>query len=248
MKQSFDYFEYKLPDMTAEYYANKAIDVLKQIQSKFPDQFKRNFRSPSEVLTLSGVRAFDTYYDLGQNFDAESIQELKKLLGKHGILLILETMDFADETNKTNRYSLLNIQGFENIKKQYGNIPSWIPLHFDKLQRDVDFMTWWWAWQNNIAMEATRDNDKLIQKWLKIDWYAPLNITFGMLLGYPGEAICSILWDDVSQNAIVKKADKFNGAQPVYDYSKKLVKNKNIQNHTKLWSDILTLVYDDLKI
>jgi hypothetical protein len=69
--------EYSLPAEAPELYAERAIGILQQIKQQFPE-FYPKFIAPSEVLTLSGVRAFDTYYELGTEAIPKQIDSLRK--------------------------------------------------------------------------------------------------------------------------------------------------------------------------
>lgn len=247
MKPIYDFFQYRLPEGAADEYAQRAVKILQEIQAKFPELYT-SFKAPSEILTLSGVRAFDTYYDLGEEAIQKQITGIKALLKKHGILLLEADFLPANDVYSDHQYSLVHMEALRDLPNRYGHIPGWRSLHIEAMKQDFDFMTWWHLfWQKGIAAEE-RDNET-IRKWLRNDWWAPHNISFGMLLGYPGEAIVSYLEeseDSEVATARILHADIPDTAQPMYSYLSSLANNVNIVAHEKLWSEILGKVYNML--
>ncbi len=71
---NYEYLEYSLPEEDVESYISRAVKILKDINTLFPE-FYDSFRCPSEVLALSGARAFDTYYELGTGASRKKIDE-----------------------------------------------------------------------------------------------------------------------------------------------------------------------------
>ena len=74
------------------------------------------------------------------------------------------------------------------------------------------------------------------------------HILFGVLVGYPDEAIMrSILPQQDGQEpqvaAKIRHADYYDCPQPVYDYPKSLASNAVIRKHEQLWSSILEEYY-----
>jgi len=240
---NYDIFDYKLPPLTAEEYASAALSILGGIKNEFPEFYDR-FKSPSEVLTLSGVRAFDTYYELGKSTPPQRIQELKEFLYKYGIILIEEKqvnsipggVQFDD-----NPYSIIHFDALKRLTNDYKNSEISIPDE-DTILDPKSFIIWWFFWKANIMMSK----NEVLKDLICNDVWAPHNITFGMLLGYPGEAIVSICIDpDIigGVEAKIRHARDRNGAQPVYEYAPELKGNKNISVHENLWSAILDEVY-----
>jgi hypothetical protein len=244
---AYDLFQYKLPEGSADEYAGQAIQILQEMKIEFPE-FYDEFKIPSEVLTLSGVRAFDTYNGLGESATKEQIAGIKALLRKHRILLLEEEFLPANDTSDDHQYSLVHLDALDDLPNSYAYIPGWKPFYAEAMKQDFDFMTWWQLyWQKGIAVEA-RDN-KHIQKALQHDWWVSHNISFGMLLGYPGEAIVSCITEnenDKITDARIEHVDKFDGPKPVYVYHAFLANHPNIVAHEKLWSDILMKVYKTL--
>jgi len=247
-ERRYDYFKYRLPEKSTQHYANNALKILKDIKHEFPDLF-RVFRVPSEVLTLSGVRAFNAYNQLGR-INAATKNGIKALLKRHNLLLVEDTVPVLGGSNRDNLFMLVNFAALSEIPKTYGYIPSWPKPVIRHMQTGQDFLLWWTVWKVLISQELV-DNKRLPgREWVQ-DGYAAHNIAFGMVLGYPGEAIASCLWGEEAGiaeiSARIKHATQYSGPQPIYSYTEKLKDNPNIQAHEKLWSDILTIVYKDLK-
>lgn len=247
--RNYKYFQYSLPSEPPKHYVNNAISIIKDIKVYYP-QFYKHFICPSEALTLSGVRAFDTYYDLGKDADPADIEGLKKLLKSHGILLVEDTYEIVRESNEEHNYSLVNTSALLEIPKHYGHLPppGWNPPNLAAIDKDTDFYLWWFIWQFAITSHAPLD--KTMREWLKKDPLAFHTITFGILLGYPGEAISSALYETEQDydngrvcNAKIALASAIDGAQPVYSYLKDVEENQHIKKHEELWSNILEGVY-----
>ena len=255
MAQNYEYLGYALPTGTSDEYATNALLILAKIEKQFPE-FYDSFRCPSEILTLSGARAFDTYYELGEGISAQKITDLKKLLLSHGIVLLMEAFPFGNEPEleTDNRYSLVHVEAFYDMPNRYHHMPKpgWDKPNFTKLTNDNDFFLWWGNWQRSILLVP--ELDATIKDLLAISSWTAHDLTFGMLLGYPGEAIISFGFEteaisDAGQNrnAKIKHAEKFDGAHPVYGYLDVVENHPNIIGHEKLWSDILEKVYSKLE-
>jgi hypothetical protein len=242
----YDYFKYQLPDKSATHYANNALKILREIKREFPDLF-HIFRAPSEILTLSGVRAIDAYNRLGR-IDAATITGIKGLLMQHHQLLFEEAFSVVNGKDRDNLFLLVNLDALATLPKTYGYIPCWQKPVIRHTQDGKDFVLWWELWKIDLSQRLVEDTKLPVGVWLK-DSYAPHNMTFGMLLGYPGEAIASSLWgeEDKLMEARIKYAREYTGPVPIYDYAQELKDNPNILAHEKLWSEILTKVYTELK-
>ncbi len=248
MKTVYGTFNYQLPPQSSQDYASRAIPTLQALRKSFPKLYKKNFRCPSEVLTISGVRAFDTYYDLGNEASAGLRKELEAFFAEYGILYLDETAEVLGDKNEEGKYSLVNQDALKDIPNRYGYIPGWTQYGPRKMQRYEDFALWWLVWQRQVAMLKRRDTKLPLDT---VDLIAASNdVPFGMLLGYPGEAImASILipdmWDEYGKLAQARIAygSAFDGAEPIYSYPKELADNPNIMAHETLWSEILEQVY-----
>jgi hypothetical protein len=239
---------YKIPPESAEKYAQNAVTILNELKIQFPE-FYDEFKAPSEVLTLSGVRAFDTYYELGENVPAERVSELREFLLNNGIVLVEETEvnKVAGKLSTDNPYSVIHVAALNRISDRYTENAAFTAPDIDVITDAKSFFLWWFIWKQKFTDGLQGD----IKQFIKNDVWAGHSATFGMLLGYPGEAIMSLFWDDADVQiamieAKVLHADKFDQAWPRYDYVKDLESNDNIVAHEKLWSGILERVYTDL--
>lgn len=252
MVRNFDYLRYTPPSEPVQTYVDNAIAVLLDIQSHYP-QFYKQFICPSEVLTLSGVRAFDTYYELGTEATEEDIVGLKNLLKRHSLLLLEEAFDIYNQHNEEHHYSLVHIPATLEIPERYKRLTAlgWVPPNFTAVTKDTDFFLWWFLWKETTMSRA--DSDATMAEWFKRDCWTAHNLTFGVLLGYPGEAICSALYateqDSDEERAKVEYGDteEFDGAQPIYFYLRDVADDPHIKRHEDLWSSILTGVYAKLE-
>jgi len=253
MDRNFDYFKYILPAEPVQTYIKNAIATLTDIKSSFP-QFYKHFICPSEVLTLSGVRAFDTFYELGKEADRKDIDGIKELLKSHDVMLVEDIYEIANHRNEDNLYSLVNTSALLDIPKHYTHLPppGWTPPNLKAMDKDADFYLWWFIWQ--FAIAGNRDPEPPLSDWFKKDHMAFHDITFGILLGYPGEAICSALYEteqDYDEGRVlqanISNAALFEGARPIYNYLRDVADNPHIKNHEKLWSNILKGVYETLE-
>lgn len=203
---------------------------------------------------MSGVRAFDTYYELGKEASRAEIEDLKALLKKYGTVLLEEDFPFGDEASADNRYSIVHISALNDIPNRYKHLPKpgWKQPDFTQLENDLDFFLWWENWQRSILL--VKKLDMTCKDWLTNSSWMAHTMTFGVLLGYPGEAICSALYetevDGKSGQVIEAKithANKFDGAQPIYDYLKGVEDSPVLASHQALWSSILDGVYLELE-
>lgn len=245
----YDIFDYYQPSEPANVYGANALKILSEIKRDFSDEF-HNFAAPSEVLTLSGVRAFDTYYELKPDKDNTYKQKLRDLLIVHGVLFVDETLPFIGEENKENRYSLVHLRALEQLPQTYRHMPFWLPFNHQNIHRDSDFYAWWMFWRDGFHTHGEEWQNGILHEWLSK--YLPVahDVTFGMLLGYPGEAIVGAIVDQTDgshkmTDAKILHADKYDGAQPVYCFPSELADDPAIVAHQKLWSDILGAVYRD---
>lgn len=253
MQHNEDYLLYQLPPYTAEHYAKNAIEILTELKNTFPELYTP-FLLPSEILTISGVRAFNTYYELGEEVDEKRVNQLKKFFQSKGILLIEDTFPVVYEQNKTRAYSLVHIESLYDLPNRYKKLSandnplSWNKPDLEHITHETDFWLWWFMWQFRIANNA---NDATVQKWRAQDGGYFQNLTFGMLLGYPGVAICDNL-DAVNDESLASElihasiSHSDTGARPVYDYQSNNKNNSTILNHQALWSAILSSVYKSI--
>lgn len=241
--QNTDVFQYSLPHGTSKEYAQNALKIL-QIIEKIQPKLLSSLLQSDAVLTLSGVRAFDTYLSFEKLTDTE-IDAAISLLEANGLTLFANSSEY-DATGK-NIYSLMHHDALSKIPQQY-KLSAWVephkPFTFDRL------LSWSYFVESGIFRAI--ETGELPKEW-GVNRRTAHNIRFGILLGYPGGAITSSCWEDVQQNsdsrpelcqAKIAYFDMYDAAQPIYFYSKKLKNDTLITRHQALWSEILTEVYE----
>lgn len=240
---------YHLPKQDAEYFANQALDVLADLEKVAPATLP-TFLSANSILTISGVRAFDAYHEFYEYVSEHQAILATKTLRKHGIHLEYGNRLFNMQSSPSFRvFELLNETAFRRLWDTY-EFPQYVMNKDISLDFPYDVVHTA-AWVETFDGELARamSSDILPRAWLN-DWYAPLNIRFGMMLGYPAKAIESILWEAIglqheeTVNATIRHHDAYYAAQPVYSYAKHLENDAEILTHQKLWSDVLSHVYE----
>ncbi|HUC96650.1 MAG TPA: hypothetical protein VMR16_03240 [Candidatus Saccharimonadales bacterium] len=241
--QDFEVFKYKLPSGKADDYSASALKILNKIERLNPRLLKY-FLKANTVLTLSGVRAFDTYLsydDLSEN----ELQTVTELLSNNGFTLLSNRSEYDSDEVKS--FSLINHQALAKIPEQY-KLEHWVAPN---LPFTAERMTVWISEIESWLTKSMRDN-VLPREWFDYRW-PQIDIWFGVLLGYPGEAIASACWNsspslEVKNPSIIwadiKYHDAYHATWPVYELLKDIEENPNIVKHQKLWSDILAGVYE----
>lgn len=238
-----DVFHYTLPSDSPSKYAEQALAILKTIEAKH-SKFLPYMLASDVVLTLSGVRAFDTYLTFEKLTETE-IDSAISLLADNGLTLFSHWSEYS--SSDKNLYSLMHHAALKKIPEQY-KLNAWIeplqPFTFDRMLS--------WAHIVETGIFQNIENDILPKEWQNNHWGAH-NIRFGILLGYPGEAIASCCWEEIlhapgdpleATNATIAYHDAYDAAYPVYSFVKHLGSNEHIINHQLLWSEILTGVYE----
>jgi hypothetical protein len=244
-KPSLDFavFHYALPAEKAAVYAAQAIKILRDIQAKQP-RLLPYMLAANTVLTLSGVRALDTYITF-EKLTATEVEAAMALLSSHGFTLFSMVTEY-DKTDE-DVYTLVNHAAVKKIPEQY-RLKAWIeprePFTNERLLS--------WSYLVEYRIFNAMEEGRLPREWLSQRWTAH-DIRFGILLGYPGEAIASSCWGDVLNSADktpellsaeIAYHSMYDAAWPVYYFMQEVRDNAHIKAHQKLWSDILTAVYE----
>jgi hypothetical protein len=232
-----------LPSGKADDYSANALQILNKIEKLNP-RLLRYFLKANTVLTLSGVRAFDTYltYD---DLDTNEVQAVTELLANEGFTLYSNRSEYDGDDVKS--FSLIGHHALTKIPEQY-QLEHWVspipPFTVDRITVWICVIE---SWINKSMRENVLPSEWADYKWPRID------IWFGVLLGYPGEAIASACWNSSPSPtqkdpsiiwADIKYHDAYKATWPVYELMKDIKDNPNIVQHQKLWSDILTNVYE----
>ena len=240
---------YHLPKESAEYFAKQALNVLTDLE-KTAFVTLPTFLSANSILTISGVRAFDAYHEFYDYVDGHHAALAAKTLKEHGIHLEYGNRLFNIHKDPSFRlFELLNETAFRKLWDTY-EFPQSVTNREISLKFPYDVVhTTAWVETVDGKLAQAMSSDILPRAWLN-DWYAPLNIRFGMMLGYPAKAIESILWEaiglqhEATINAVIEHHDAYYAAWPDYSYAKSLEKDPEILTHQALWSNILSQVYE----
>lgn len=237
--EDFDIFSYKIPaKKTPSEFAAEAITLLKN----FDIHILPYLLSSDIVLTLSGVRAFDTYISF-EGLDNSEISKLRGIFTKLGFTLESESSEYEEPVDF---YYLVNHAALLDIPDQY-RFGGWInpnpPFINDRMH------AWTYFIERNLF--SMMEKNTLPKEWLPYHLSAH-NIRFGILLGYPGEAIACGCWMDILGEKQMPNAlsstlayhDAYDAAWPTYYYTDAVENDTNILAHQKLWSDILSGVYE----
>lgn len=233
---------YTLPPQRPKSYSDSALRILRQIENKFYNVLPVFLRA-DVVLTLSGVRAYDTYIDdLGKLLTKKRLSELIGLLSSYGLHLEPEISEYKMFKQLGTTYYLINEKALKNIPKNY-KIKEWVdpnpPYTYDR------FLLWSYVVETRLHQSMVNEN--LPGLWSNSYW-APIDIRVGMLLGYPGQAIVSYVEagaiPDNLLSSDIAYFGSYDAAYVGYEFSRELEHNPSITRHQKLWSEILIAVYE----
>jgi hypothetical protein len=237
-QSDFDVLHYNLPAESSSHYSDKAISILRNFQKEHLPYFL----SSDIVLTLSGVRAFDTYITF-EGLESSTVSQFRHILAKEGLTLASETSEYEDPVDF---YYLVNHDALQAIPTQYAFKGWFNPNPPYTIERMHD-----WTYHIERTLNNLMADEKLPKAWLA-DHLSAHNIRFGILLGYPGEAIACGCWMDVlgekqmpgARSSAIAYHDAYDAAWPTYYFTDAVAGNANIQAHQQLWSEILTEVYE----
>lgn len=250
MEAVYGIIKYHPSQLSAASYAKQALAVLKDLERTVPESLPI-FLAANSVLTLSGVRAYDAYHDFYDYMPAERIAEVERVLSKHGIIVVRSASAFAPEPETVSVFELVHEAAFQGLWQQY-ELPK--AARVDETYRsdfDIDNVSLI-AWSACIEGDfgVSMENGPLPSVWLN-ERLAPHTLRFGMMLGYPGKAIESCLWEDSlveigedHETVEIDYKDYYFAAWPVYEIKSELRGDPEIMAHARLWSDILMEVYE----
>jgi hypothetical protein len=146
---------------------------------------------PSAVLLFSGMRAESPYHMFGDIINEKQVNRFEEVIARHSIYRFTETLSQESAYPGGEAFSLNNLNTLNALPEKYVCIRNfWEPLSTNPSFR-CGFIGWTFALERALA--RSMESGELPVAWLN-DWWAPHNLRFGMLLGYPGEAISSSLW------------------------------------------------------
>jgi hypothetical protein len=244
-----DQLNYQLPTVSPDEFAAKADALLSECAQDFPSLLPY-LLEPSNLLAIAGLRAESPYVMLGDDGQNSSLVQSKRFqlfLRKYGLALVQEYFDYG-EGSPTPIYFLINLQALHNLPRTYGFNESWWlgdPIELDYL----NYGNWYTQTQSRLVQ--LMEDGQLPNMWLR-DWWAPHNILFGMLLGYPGVAVCSSCDAEASYRVTNEVPDTVQiefaypeniGAKVSCDVLRADAGSPQIRHHRKLWQAYFDLVY-----
>lgn len=240
-RAEFKVLQYKLPPGSPEAYAARAVAILRKIE-RLDVRLLPYFMASDVILTLSGVRALDTYLTF-EGLSSHAVRNVTKLLAAEGLSLFPHVSEYDDSDAAT--YSLIHHKALAVLPHQY-DFGLWInpkpPFTFDRLLA--------WTYVMEYKLQEAMERDELPRKWLR-DRFAAHNVRFGILLGYPGEAIAAYCWREAYSDrhvpmmqASIEYHDAYDAAVPAYEFAAILQTDPAVHEHQLIWSDILGIAYE----
>lgn len=242
-----DSLQFHQSPYTVTDHAAEADAILEACAREFP-MLVQYLLEPSNLLAIGGFRGVSPYASFGNHNRLVQSPEFTAFLHRFGLRLIRERAHYgAKETAPS--YLLIHTGAFEALREQYRAATDWWapkPVEYDHLNY-VDWYTY-----NLFECEMRMEHDKLPAQWLA-NWWAPHHVCFGMLLGYPGTAICSLVASDMIYKTLGVPPDMVEvefyypenkGARVSYDIQKSDSGSKQIAAHGKRWQTFFDMLYE----
>jgi hypothetical protein len=250
---SFQELQYKQPSIKISEAAEKAVLIIKDILNVVPAAMPF-ILEPSALLLFANLRAESPYHLLGDALDSDQVSKLDVVLAKHGIYRFTEELPAESAYPGEEVFSLINPTMLNAIPSQYACMKEiWTPLN---LAVPFRYAYIEWAFVTERALAKLMEDGKLPTDWLK-DWWAPHNLRFGMLLGYPGVAISSALWSEARDRSGMKKRDamielvvaidkQYFGTQVAFYINRAVINNQSVVNIKDTWEKVIAQIYNDI--
>lgn len=214
-------------------------------------QFVPYLLQPSTVLLCAGLRAVSPYVILDdETRKRESL--LARVVSRHGLNLIAE--ESGEDSQSV--FQFISTERLKEIPASYRAIAQTFPPPSHRLTNGAALYEWIEHFRYRIAALCRRE--VLPSIWIESDSWAPHNLAFGMMLGYPGPAIASVCWDEVPRvhpqlalDEVIIAPSGWNccfGAQVSYVCESRLMLKPVITCHSKLWEAVLQQVRDTFPI
>jgi hypothetical protein len=241
-----DFLKYHASPYTITDHAAEADTILEACSKEFPELLPY-LLEPSNLLALGGLRGVSAYATFGKHDKIVRSAEFKEFLHRFGLYVLLEEVHYGPRPDEPS-YLLIHTGAFEALKDHYYAVQDWWaarPLEYDHMNYFV------WYMYNLTDCQQMMESNKLPQQWLA-EWWAPHNVCFGMLLGYPGVAICSYVTADMVCRTLGVQPDivtvtfhypETNGVQVAYDIQQADANSRQIESHRKRWQDFFDMVY-----
>jgi hypothetical protein len=184
---------YVSPPKTSVEYAEAALARLRRFERVDP-RLLAYLLAPSNVLVLAGLRSMSPYNDrLHPDIDMDLFQ---KMLAENDLLWLDENPSLVKPELAS--FALINLKVADHLADSY-------PMELLRRIGPVFEHSGWgfYAWISgmDIAIARAIEHGTLPEEWLQ-DWWAPHDIRFGMLLGYPGPALSSLAWAELHEENV----------------------------------------------
>jgi hypothetical protein len=242
-----DSLKYHQSPYTVTDHAAEADTILTACSKEFP-KLLPYLLEPSNLLVLGGLRGVSPYATFGTHDKLARSPEFTAFLHRFGLRLIREQQSYGQYAGEFS-YMLIHTGAFEALADHYHAVKDWWapkPKEYDHL----NYLDWYMF--NLTGCETVIEEGVLPAQWLA-EWWTPHNICFGMLLGYPGTAICSLAAADTVKRTLGVMPDMITvefqypdtrGAQVSYDIQQADIGSRQMLTHQKRWQAFFDMLYD----
>lgn len=248
-KPGYDELLYVLPPITAKKAASIAIrkiEAARQLDVGYLVYLLQH----SNILLLAGLRASSPYVNYSVEMSGRRLTRFEQYLKSIGLYSLPESN--ISVAGQATSYTLVSPKAIQRLPDIYGFLNNNKPLWSRQFEpTDDGFTIWSFEVERNLAIMM--EDGKLPRTWL-YDWWAPHNLRFGMLLGYPGTAISSLLWSESTHKQTGKvphsvqismyEHDEMLGAEVNYYVAKEVVNAPEVVALYELWNTVVKEVID----
>lgn len=207
---------------------------------------------PSNVLVLGAMRAVSPYVSFGPHAAEAQSPEFAQFLRRFGLELVREEDAYAADAEMQRAdptFLLIHTGALGALTSQYEAVADWWakqPLSYDP----HEYLAWYT--HNIYTCAGALEKGVLPRHWLA-DWWAPHNICFGMLLGYPGTAICSMLAAGMVEHslqvgpkmhAVTFVYPQTEGAEVSYLVQVHDKDSRQVAGHRERWQKFFDAIYE----
>jgi hypothetical protein len=236
---------YTCPDITPRQAANTALAILQEAE-KVDAGYLVYLLQNSNLLLLGGLRAQAPYNEFSPDMDEQRLEKLRQLLLQFDIAMAGEADKYNPEPSDTEIYSLFNKPVFARLPKEYAALPEpWlVPTEFSAIDMKE------WSLMMNMRLVRMMEQGELPKVWLR-DWWAPHNVRFGVLLGYPGPAISSECWAaatylaegrEIPIEGCIIRAHSATETEVGFDSTPEARKNPEVGKLIALWDTFMGII------
>lgn len=225
--------------------ADQAITLLKQLKDRTSPAMLAYWVTPNTILTLSGARAFCDGVFYGPRKSREKwCLDIDRSLDIMSQLVSIYASEVESASNPAGEdfagYLLVTEPGLDYSLRQTNLVD--IDTELLMQQENRSWSSLITNMQNAVADAKLPD---IATDQMEND------VAFGILLGYPDKAMLSTVPSYSQQDSFrprlidadIKGADYYPCPQPVYSYTRELVRDTQIIDHEALWSQILQDYY-----